>query len=460
MWVALAMLAGCGDRGPSVDALAAALPADVQVERLPGEGPPLVVLEVPDGDPRVADAAPDAALVASLRAAGVRDVVTDVPSATFDGLDVVVHAVAPSPDPNLPGLRRLAGTIEQRETQLAALRDLVLAGAAPPEPARAWAGLREESLRRFAETEAAAAARGVRLVDASPPAATLVLVPGVASAAAAERGRQLGRAVVVVRPKPMADLFDPPVWWARVRAGFPPSLPPEGRLPSFAPWVEALGPHVAALRTWDEAEAVRADIRSQVGPPPPELGPDDPRRAAVLAGARRLREVLVPGLDATAVLGDPVVTVAGLTLCERPMRDTVMSYDPLFDVLKVEDWVAELPVDQVAVVLAHELVHVRDVRVSAGALGTDPAGWAFAHDTLPLGVGRGVAMLQEDRAYRVELELVAAMGLPLPTPEEAERGLRDDAPDVERVPAILRSLGEPGSLQWMQVLSDMVRGRG
>ena len=161
---------------------------------------------------------------------------------------------------------------------------MVLANAAPDDARRGWDELRAESLRRFDAFEATATARGERLanvalgLDATP----LVAVPPMAVGGALSRVRAEGRAALVVRTESLDALHDPPVWWTRLRSALPAPAPAEGRLPAFTPWVEALRPHVAALPTWDEAEAIQADIRAQVGPPPPELSAADPRRAAVL----------------------------------------------------------------------------------------------------------------------------------------------------------------------------------
>jgi hypothetical protein len=456
------VLLACGSRGPALDAVVAALPEGVRVvERVEGARPVLVLVEVAAGDPRAADAPPDGPLVQALLGAGVTAGVVDAAPDAWWGLlgDVPLQVVDPVPDPALAPLRRFAGLTEARATPLAGLRDMVLANAAPNDARRGWDDLRAESLRRFDAFEATASERGERLADAALglDATPLVAVPPMAVGAALSRVRAEGRAVIVVRTAALDGLHDPPVWWARLRAALPAPAPAEGRLPAFTPWVEALRPHVAALTTWDEAEAIRADIRAQVGPPPPELSADDPRRAAVLAAAHRLRDGLVPGLDATTVLGDPVATVGTLRLCERPMVDTPMSYDPLFDVLKVDAWVADLPVDLVAVVLAHELVHVHDIRAAAASLGTDTAGWAFAHDTLPLGVARGISLLEEDRAFRAEIELVRAWSVTVPSVADADRDLGSDATPEARLRATLGLLGDqPGSLHWMQVLADLI----
>lgn len=449
------LLLACRPPGPSLDAVARAVPQGARaVDQADGAPPIVVLLEVAAGDPRTPDAPPDTALLQALRDAGIAHLVHDL-DAPPPGWDS--HPVDPVPAEDLANLRRFARLVEAPRTPLAAARDLALS---TDRSRTAWDHLREESARRFAAFEAQAAERGERLADAAlaldEPA--LVAVPPMSAPAALARARAAGRAAVHLRPAALDDLHDPEVWWARLRAALPAPAPPDGQLPSFDPWIDALRPHVAAVRGWDEADALRAQILAAVGPPPSPLADDDPLRPVLTAAAHRLREALQPGTDAARTLGDPVATLATLRVCGRPMPDTPMSYDPLFDVLKVDGWVADLPLDLVAVVLAHELVHVHDVRAAAAALDTDPAGWAFAHDTLPLGVGLGVTLLGEDRAFRVELALVAATDVALPDPEAARHALLSRAPPSERLPAILRVLqgSEPGSLQWLSTVSDLI----
>ncbi|MEQ1506453.1 MAG: hypothetical protein ABMB14_29770 [Myxococcota bacterium] len=180
--------------------------------------------------------------------------------------------------------------------------------------------------------------------------------------------------------------------------------------------------------------------------------------AALMAGNRAI--VAAAALLADhGVDGDPIGTLGSVRLGGSPLAGTPMSYDPLYDTLEVDGWVAELPIDEVAAVLAHELVHVRDLRRVAGALGTDPAGWALLHDTLPRGVMRGVTVTAEDRALRVELEVVDVLGVSLPETAAAQRIIADPASSrrdrLRATLAVLQSTGE-GTARWVEAIRSLV----
>ncbi|MEQ1569738.1 MAG: hypothetical protein ABMA64_29150, partial [Myxococcota bacterium] len=261
-----AALFGCSAAGPPLADIVDALPAEVRVvDRVEGALPALVLVEVAAGDPRTPDAPPDGPLVRAVLRAGVAAGVVDAaPEAWRDLLGTVpLHVVEPTPEPLLAPLRRFAGLIDAPAGPLGVLRDGVLANAAPDDARRAWDQLRADSLQRFDAFEASAATRGERLADLALGlgATTVVAVPPMSVGGALSRARADGRAAVVVRTAALDALHDPPVWWARVRAALPSPAPPEGALPAFSPWVDALRPHIAALAGWDEADAIRAAIR-------------------------------------------------------------------------------------------------------------------------------------------------------------------------------------------------------
>lgn len=381
----------------AVDGLVDALPPSSRVvSRVDGGWPVVLVVEQADGDPRVGEG-----------------------------------------DETVLALRRFAALVADPDASLAGLRDLVLAGVAPPRAVESYAALRTESFERIAAYRHA----GTRIaVEALRERGTVVLeVPGVRASDVAARLVSGGATVLVVRPAELADLPDPALWWAGLEAALPPVLPSEDGLPSFDGWIAALQPHAAAVAAWDGADAVRATIRA-ASEPPMALAADDPLRPVLEAAARQT--------------GAPELRWAGGSRAGTPM-----SYDPLYDVLRVDAGVAGLPPDLVAAVLVHESTHVRDLRRAAAALGTDPAGWALLHDTLPPGVMRGISLLAEDRAFRAELASLETARTWLPEPRAAERTLRDPAATgAERLRATLAVLEDagPGTFRWAREIGRMV----
>src|SRR5688500_10194029 len=151
MVLAAALLAGgCGSDGPALEALVAALPPSAEVVDRLDDGPPaVVVLEVPQGDPRASGGDGAAEVARALLDAGA----SGLWLASGDGADDLVHAlgpelrdrvhVLPGPDADaVRAVRRFAGVVEERTTPLAGLRDVVLSGVAPPDTVRGYIGLR------------------------------------------------------------------------------------------------------------------------------------------------------------------------------------------------------------------------------------------------------------------------------------------------------------------------------
>lgn len=461
MFAALFLLGCRPDTGPLLSHLLETLPESARiVQRVDGGRPVIVVIELLAGDPRGAGGSGGLSLLAAFAEH------SEVFLRSGDGADVLLERVEPEhrthvhllpagEDERLRSMRHFSGVVYGVETPLAGLRDMVLSRAAPQSALAQYTRLRESSFQRFDELSAELTSHSQLLVDvAMSEAGPVVLgVPALAARATATQLSLAGATFAVVRPAELAALPDGAMWWAGQRASLPPVLASEEGLPSFGAWLEALMPAAVAVSVWEDAEQVRKDIAVAVGQRPPELAADDPRRALLREAAQRLSGHPHPAL------GDPVVALESLVLCERPLEGTPMSYDPWFDVLKVDRWVQELPIELVAAVLAHELVHVRDLRVAASNLGTDLAGWSLIHDTLPPGVMRGVTFLAEDRAFRVENELVPALGVTLPLPEEGARILEtESASQPERLRATLSQLraAGPGTLSWMQQLARMV----
>ena len=461
MFAALFLLGCRPSTAPLLSDLLETLPESARiVQRTEGGHPVVVVVELSAGDPRGAGGSGGLSVLAALAAH------SEVFLRGGDGADVLPEQVAPEhrarvhllpagDDERLRSMRHFSGVVYGVETPLAGLRDMVLSGAAPQRALAQYTRLREGSFVRFDELSAELTAHSQLLVDVAISESGPVVL-GVPALAARETAAQLsvaGATFAVVRPAELAALPDGAMWWAGVRAALPPLLAPEEGLPSFGAWREALGPAVAAVSAWEDAAHVRKDIAAAVGQRPVALADDDPRRALLRKAAERLSAHPHPAI------GDPVAVLEGLVLCERPLQGAPMSYDPWFDVLKVDRWVQELPIELVAVVLAHELVHVRDLRAAASQLGTDLAGWSLIHDTLPPGVMRGVTFLAEDRAFRVENELAESLGVALPLPEEASRIIETErASQPERLRAtlsVLRAAG-PGTLPWMEQLARMV----
>lgn len=452
-------LLACAERPSAVaDRLVAALPPSARVvQRVAGRRPVVVVVDVPSGDPRASGQRGAAEVVRVLLDAGA----TGARLASGDGADELARSVGSDRVHVLPGgdeghvlaMRRVTALVAEPLSPFALSRDLVVAGIAPADAVRAWQALREDGLARYDLAEGLLAETGAHLAaTALAEDGPVVLgVPGPAAPTTVAELQAAGATLVHVRPGDLGGLPDLDLWRAGLRAGLPATVPPEGDLPSLAGWMEALRPHAAAVARWEDREEVRRAILAEVGGPPAELPPADPRRAAVTEAARRLQGQI-------PVLPDPEALLATVRLCDRPKPGTAMSYDALFDAIKVGDWVLELDPDLVAVVLAHELVHAHDAHGAAASLGTDPAGWALLLDTLPLGVGASVTLATEDRAYRVEAGLLDALGDGLPSAAEAER-IRSDReappPDVLRSTLAALHATPVGTVEWLQLVSDL-----
>ena len=344
-----------------------------------------------------------AAVAGALEARRVPTLRTDEPGGALAPEERLASACACA----LDSLDAIARDSADPRGEVALLRGLVLEGLADGPARDRYADERDRLLGAVDEYDRAVQDRGRAIAEGAlryaahhSLRAVALVAGGHYAATIARRAADAGAGVVVAEPHFYGRLVrDYALWLADLRARVPAPADDEDGLPALAPWIDVLRPYAEALGD-------APDLHVAPGAP---LGPDDALSAAVARAADRLAAALPAAPLAAAVVGDPRATLAGVALCYGYGGDALARADGTY--LLTTPAAKALDGDELAALLAHELVHVRDLEQIAGALGRAPGAVPALIAELPAAARAGLELVLQDRAYRVELEVAAALGL-------------------------------------------------
>lgn len=399
------------------------LRADGYTQFVAGTGTP------PDAGLAMLETLPPEQRRAALRE-GIRQGIPEDPARLLAVLDDATAAIEGGHGEH-PALLELAAAhprLTQHTDPLFALRRRALAGG--PDGTR-YRDIRRDLLAVLHNAQSALSQATAARVSEVVPGQVLVV------AALAARDVQLGltnRGLpcrVVATSRAQALLEDSHLWWAQLRSALP---SPGGA--GLDPWIEAVGPVVVELATWKHRGAVLRAIVAQTGPAPLPLPTADPVRLHLELAAK----LLTP--EQRALLQQ-------VELTSRPQSAFAVSYDSFHDILRMSPWIPELPLPLSAALLVHELVHVRDTRAAAAALGITPRDWALMLDTSPYGVTYGLHCTTESAAYAVEVAALGPLGVDLDTAQgPKERSLKTMLAELSK--------HEPTSAAWRSLIDSIV----
>lgn len=389
--------------------------------------------------------------------------------ASLRGRARVLRGGLPRPASQRPNerLARLERIADDANGSLVAVRARVLAGCAGEPEQADYDAFRRSVLAALDEHERSVAEDGRAIADAvlalvAGDATAALLANGILSSAISARLAERGAGYVVVQPRALDRLVpDYGIWRAAMGTVVPEAAPEArcGKLPSLDPWFRGFAPLSNALARDGSWDVLRQAVES---PQPARVGSDAPLRDVLVRAADALSAVLPHAPPAAEALRDPAAAVARIDLRELPANiDRAMSYDALHDSLKAAPWLATLDIEEVAVVLAHELVHAEDARRAARALGCTLDRYALTVDALPPSSAATLRLTLEDRAFRVEIEVARALGIALPSVAEADRVVGSPrATPPERLRATIARLdaafGDPE--RWLAAVAATIPG--